>query len=212
MIGIIDYGMGNLFSVAKALERLGADYFISGDPNELWKADGLILPGVGAFQDGMKALQEQGLVELIKSEADVEKPILGICLGMQLLFQESEENGLTEGLGLLQGRVVKFAGITEAGRRYKVPHMGWNHLSFQQPNSPLLKGIDPDFVYFVHSYYVVTEDAAILIASARYEDVVVPAVVGRGRLFGTQFHPEKSSGMGMAILKGFVELVKGADT
>src|SRR3954470_24848440 len=134
MIGIVDYGMGNLFSVSKALERLGADYFISADKNELLNADALILPGVGSFRDAMELLP----AETIKEFAATGKPLLGICLGMQLLFEQSEENGLTEGLGLLPGSVRRFQGRTPEGETYKVPHMGWNRLEFVK-ESPLLK-------------------------------------------------------------------------
>ncbi len=211
MIGIIDYGMGNLFSVSKALERMEVPFFLSGDIEELKKADGLILPGVGAFRDGMKALNENGLAEFILDEAENGTPLFGICLGMQLLFEESEENGLTKGLGILPGRVVRFKGHTKAGLKYKVPHMGWNKLTYHAPESPLLKNIPEDFVYFVHSYYVETDRHDVVLASANY-DVEVPAVVGRGTIFGTQFHPEKSGRAGLAILKRFTDIVKGADS
>src|SRR3954454_8922446 len=149
MIGIVDYGMGNLFSVCKALERLNAEYFISGDKEELLNADALLLPGVGSFRDAMGVLQ----VDTIKEFAASGKPLLGICLGMQLLFEDSDENGLTKGLGLLSGKVRRFPGKTAAGETYKVPHMGWNKLEFVN-ESPLLKGLEEDYVYFVHSYYV----------------------------------------------------------
>ncbi|WP_100333245.1 imidazole glycerol phosphate synthase subunit HisH [Bacillus alkalisoli] len=204
MIGIIDYGMGNLFSVSKALERIGVPYFISQDIEELTlKADGLLLPGVGSFKDAMAILNETGLADYIRSEVK-KKPLLGICLGMQLLFQKSEENGLSEGLGLLEGEVVKFPGITSTGDRYKVPHMGWNHLTVQKP-SPLLTGVPKGHVYFVHSYYVKMEKTSLL-ASCQY-NVEVPAIVGGGNVYGTQFHPEKSSDVGMTILRNFATIV-----
>lgn len=202
MIGIVDYGMGNLFSVSKALERLGADYFISGDKNDLLKADGLLLPGVGAFRDAMERLD----ADTIKGFAASGKPLLGICLGMQLLFEQSEENGLTKGLGLLPGSVQRFPGKTHEGETYKVPHMGWNRLEFVKP-SPLLKNLEEDYVYFVHSYYVSAVNSDVLLAKAQYHEPV-SAVVGRDNIFGMQFHPEKSSKLGMALLNNFLQLVE----
>ncbi|MDP4084063.1 MAG: imidazole glycerol phosphate synthase subunit HisH [Bacillota bacterium] len=198
MIGIVDYGMGNLFSVSKALERLGAEYFISGNREELLSADALILPGVGSFRDAMARLQ----VETVKEFANSGKPLLGICLGMQLLFEESEENGLTKGLALLPGSVRRFPGET-----YKVPHMGWNRLEFVN-SSPLLKDLDEDYVYFVHSYYVDAKEIAdVLLAKTNYHEDVT-AVVGKNNIFGMQFHPEKSSKLGMALLNNFLQLVE----
>ncbi|WP_018921927.1 imidazole glycerol phosphate synthase subunit HisH [Salsuginibacillus kocurii] len=207
MIGIIDYGMGNLHSVSKALERLELDYFLSGDPAELEKADGLILPGVGSFYDGMKILKEEKLDGFIRDWALADKPLLGICLGMQLLFEESEENGPTEGLNLLPGKVRRFSGVTAEGEAYKVPHMGWNKLTFKQPEHTLLQHTEPGHVYFVHSFLVTTSAEEVLIATAEY-DGEVPAVVGKGNTMGTQFHPEKSSFLGMDMLHNFAALVK----
>lgn len=207
MIGIIDYGMGNLYSVSKALERLNCDYVISNDKAQLRQADGLILPGVGSFRDAMHILNETGLSAFIRTAVQEGMPLLGICLGMQLLFEESEENGRTAGLQLLKGRVVRFPGVTVAGETYKVPHMGWNRLQFRHP-SPILAGVEEGYVYFVHSYYVDTDDDSVVLANSTY-DVDVPAVVGNGRVFGTQFHPEKSSTIGMHILQNYVSLVEG---
>ncbi|OLS37905.1 imidazole glycerol phosphate synthase subunit HisH [Bacillus sp. MRMR6] len=201
MIGIVDYGMGNLFSVSKALERLGADYFLSGEKEELLQADALILPGVGSFRDAMERLQ----VDTIKEFAASGKPLLGICLGMQLLFEDSNENGYTKGLGLLPGSVRRFSGETAEGELYKVPHMGWNRLEFVQ-SSPLLKGLEEDYVYFVHSYFVNAENSDVLLAQADYHENV-SAVVGLGNIYGMQFHPEKSSKLGMALLKNFLQMV-----
>lgn len=205
MIGIVDYGMGNLYSLSRALIRLGEPYFISDKEDALAKADGLILPGVGAFRDAMLLLNRKKLTEFIRNYA-AEKPLLGICLGMQLLFDESEEGQLTEGLKLLPGRVVRFSGIDENGVSYKVPHMGWNTLTFRRPNSPLLAGLEPDYAYFVHSYYAQTREPEILIATADYHQDV-PAVVGRGHIFGTQFHPEKSGVFGQSLLANFLSFV-----
>lgn len=207
MIGIIDYGMGNLYSVSKALERMNVQYVISNDVGILNKTAGLILPGVGSFKDAMQILAETGLANFIKEAVNKGKPLLGICLGMQLLFEESEENGPTEGLGLLPGKVIRFSGETAEGEKYKVPHMGWNQIEFHQP-SALLQNLTEGHVYFVHSYYVKTEDLSIIIASSAY-DVDVPAVVGRNHVFGTQFHPEKSSELGLAILKNYLKFVEG---
>ena len=202
MIGIVDYGMGNLFSVSKALERLNADYFISGDKEELLRADALLLPGVGSFRDAMEVLQ----VDTIKEFAATGKPLLGICLGMQLLFEDSDENGLTKGLGLLPGKVRRFPGKNVAGETYKVPHMGWNKLEFVK-SSPLLEGLEEDYVYFVHSYYVSAENSEVLLAKANYHEEV-SAIVGKDNIFGMQFHPEKSSKLGMALLNNFLNLVE----
>ncbi|KAB2329070.1 imidazole glycerol phosphate synthase subunit HisH [Cytobacillus depressus] len=205
MIGIIDYGMGNLFSVSKALERLDTPYFISSKREELLRASGLILPGVGSFKDAMELLEQLDLSSMIKEYVQHGKPLLGICLGMQLLFAESEENGWTKGLSLLPGSVRRFSGISGAGVPYKVPHMGWNRLSFVQP-SPILQSVRENYAYFVHSYYVDTADRSIVIAESSY-DVAVPAVVGRENIFGMQFHPEKSGQLGMELLSNFTGLV-----
>lgn len=207
MIGIVDYGMGNLFSVSKALERLGTDSFISDQPSELAKADGLLLPGVGSFRDAMVLLERLKLDVFLREYTEAGGYLLGICLGMQLLFDESEENGPARGLSLIPGKAVRFAGTDSQGQAYKVPHMGWNRLSFQN-ESPLLAGLEEDYVYFVHSYYVQADDPAAVAASADYFGNV-PAVVGNGRVFGMQFHPEKSGGMGMGLLNKYVELAEG---
>ncbi|RSK28563.1 imidazole glycerol phosphate synthase subunit HisH [Bacillus sp. HMF5848] len=202
MIGIIDYGMGNLYSVSKALERMNYEYVLSDDPVVLRKTKGLILPGVGSFKDAMHILNETGLSTFIKEEVQQGKPLLGICLGMQLLFEESDENGLTKGFGFLPGRVERFP-----EGNYKVPHMGWNKLQFRN-NSQLLDRVEEGHVYFVHSYYVKTNDSDVVLADASYE-VDVPAVVGRNNIYGTQFHPEKSSDIGMAILHNYADIVEG---
>ncbi|MGM7723647.1 imidazole glycerol phosphate synthase subunit HisH [Metabacillus sp. Hm71] len=206
MIAIIDYGMGNLYSVSKALERMNVDYILSPDQAELEKADGYILPGVGAFKDAMSILNETGLTDFIQKVVADGKPLLGICLGMQLLFEESEENGLSKGLSLLPGKVVRIP-ETVGGTTLKVPHMGWNELQIQN-DSPLLQNLSGGHAYFVHSYYVDTEEKDALLATADY-GVDVPAVVGKGNVFGTQFHPEKSSELGLAILKNYIKLVEG---
>ena len=206
MIGVIDYGMGNLFSVAKALERLDVPYFISRDSTKLLQADGLILPGVGSFKEAMELLKQSGLAEMIQEYVQNGRPILGICLGMQLLFQESEENGMTDGLKILPGTVKKFNGTTASGERYKVPHMGWNSLTFLH-SSPIFQNVKEDYVYFVHSYYAATSNKTIILAEATYQREKVPAIVGKGNIFGMQFHPEKSGKLGMALLNNFTRIV-----
>lgn len=198
MIAIIDYGMGNLHSVSKAIERLGHEAAVSSDPAVILGADGAILPGVGAFGDAMANLRETGLDAVVKEYAASGKPLLGICLGMQLLFSESEEHGRHEGLGLLPGRVVRFQGP------YKVPHMGWNELKFLR-ESPLFDGVEPGHVYFVHSYHALPERKEDLLAVTDYHQPVT-AIVGRGNLYGMQFHPEKSGELGRALLERFLKL------
>ena len=201
MIAIIDYGAGNLFSVGNALRYIGAPYEVTSDPAVLERADGLILPGVGAFPDAMGMLEKAGLVPVIRREA-VKKPFLGICLGMQLLFEKGTEFQETGGLGLLPGSVDPI--VTP----YKIPHMGWNHLR-KNGDSPLLKGVpDGSSVYFVHSYMAHTRPENV----SAYADygAAVPALVEKGHLFGAQFHPEKSGETGLAILRNFAGLLGGA--
>lgn len=206
MIGIVDYGMGNLHSVSKALERLDYDYFISEDQATLATADALILPGVGSFKDAMAALKSEMLDQFLTGWANAGKPLLGICLGMQLLYEHSEENGLTAGLALLKGKVRRFSGTTAEGIPYKVPHMGWNKLRYDQDDHELVQNVESGHVYFVHSYVVQDFQDEELIASSNYGGVV-PAVVGKGNVFGTQFHPEKSSDVGMSILRNYAAVV-----
>ena len=201
MIAIIDYGAGNLFSVYNALTYLGLPHEITRDPALIQKADGLILPGVGAFPDAMGMLRETGLLPVIRAEA-VTKPFLGICLGMQLLFERGTEFQETEGLGLLPGSVDRIS------TPYKIPHMGWNHLR-KNGDSPLLKNVpDGSSVHFVHSYMANTPPEFVS-AYAGY-GAEIPALVERGNLFGAQFHPEKSGEVGLAILRNFASLIGGA--
>ncbi|WP_135556262.1 imidazole glycerol phosphate synthase subunit HisH [Paenibacillus cymbidii] len=198
MIAIIDYGMGNLHSVSKAVERLGRVALVTSDEAQIAAADGAILPGVGAFGDAMGYLRETGLREATLRYAASGKPLLGICLGMQLLFASSEEHGRHDGLGLLPGEVVRFQGS------YKVPHMGWNKLSFHQP-SPLFEGLEEGHVYFVHSYHAKPERDSDLLATTDYFQQVT-AIVGRDNVYGMQFHPEKSGELGMRLLGNFLRL------
>jgi glutamine amidotransferase len=202
MIAIIDYGMGNLHSVSKAVERLGYECVVTSDEAQILAADGAILPGVGAFGDAMEQLNATGLKDAVLRYAASGKPLLGICLGMQLLFTSSEEHGEHEGLNLLPGRVIRFQGS------YKVPHMGWNELQFKQP-SPLFDGIDEGHVYFVHSYHAQPDAASDLLATTDYYQPVT-AIVGRGNVYGMQFHPEKSGMVGMQLLGNFLELTGAA--
>jgi glutamine amidotransferase len=200
LIAIIDYGMGNLHSVSKAVERLGYEAEVTSDPERIAAADGAILPGVGAFGDAMDNLRDTGLLEAVKAYARSGKPLLGICLGMQLLFSESEEHGTHLGLDLLPGKVVRLNG------QGKIPHMGWNRLTFHQP-SPVLAGLEEGHVYFVHSYKALPEEPQDLLASTDYYEQVT-AVVGRDNVYGMQFHPEKSGALGMQLLSNFLKLTK----
>ena len=206
MIAIVDYGVGNLFSLASSLSYLGLENRVTRSEADLAAASRIILPGVGAFGDAMEKLTATGLVPALEREAAAGKPLLGICLGMQLLFEESSEYGTHAGLGLLPGRVRALADdLRAAGFACKVPHMGWNALHLCAPACPLLRGTrEGDSVYFVHSYYAVQCESA-LAATAEY-GVQVPAVVARGNVYGCQFHPEKSGAAGPAILKAFAAL------
>lgn len=201
-IAIVDYGMGNLHSVSKAVERLGYEPLVTGERESILGADGIILPGVGAFGDAMEHLRETGLDAVMREAASGTKPLLGICLGMQLLFSRSEEHGLHEGLDILPGKVVRFA-----GGEYKVPHMGWNRLMFEQPDHALLAGLEEGHVYFVHSYHVLPEASSDRLAVTDYGQPVT-AVVGRDSVYGMQFHPEKSGELGMSLLQNFLALTK----
>ncbi|MBO5745736.1 MAG: imidazole glycerol phosphate synthase subunit HisH [Clostridia bacterium] len=201
MIAVIDYGVGNLFSLCSSLKYVGADVVVTGDPEVIKTADKIILPGVGAFEDARKKLAANGLDELIKQRAAAGVPLLGICLGMQMLFEESHEYGVHKGLGLIKGRVIAMKG--KIPETLDVPHMGWNALKFHNP-SPLFKYItEGDCVYFVHSYYADGCEQS-LIASSEY-GIPITAAVQNGNVYGCQFHPEKSGNVGLNILKAFCE-------
>lgn len=201
MIAIIDYGAGNLHSVKNAIDFLGAPCVITGDTQEILSADKVILPGVGAFADAMKSLHKAGLCDAAVEAAKSGKPFLGICLGLHLLFEESEESKGERGLGIFKGRVVR---IPESGG-LKIPHMGWNSIEIKK-ESKILKDIgDEPYVYFVHSYYIEAEDNSIVSASTEYGKKLDIAVE-QGNVFAVQFHPEKSGDTGMKILKNFIEL------
>ena len=200
MIGIIDYGVGNLFSLRSSFEAIGEEVFVSGDKDELRKATGLILPGVGAYADAAQKLRDSGLSEFVREEAEKGKPLMGICLGMQLLFEKSFEYGEHQGLGLLKGQVVSMQGKIPA--ELKIPHIGWNALHITNKDCPLWEDInDGDCVYFVHSYYAENcEDS--LSATTEYGSELTAAVC-KDNIYGCQFHPEKSGAVGMKILRAF---------
>jgi glutamine amidotransferase len=201
MIAIVDYGIGNLRSVQKALERVEAEAIVSGDPAALDAAQGVVLPGVGAFGDGMANLRSRGLVDPVLRQVQAGKPLLGICLGMQLLFEESEEMGRHQGLGLFPGRVVRFP-----EGELKVPHVGWNRLRVQE--NRLLDGIeDGAYAYFVHSYHPLPDIPGDVLAVTEYGGEFA-SVVGRGLVWGAQFHPEKSQEVGLRLLHNFARVVR----
>lgn len=198
-IAIIDYGMGNLSSVAKALDKLGAAPVVTSVPDVIAAADKIVLPGVGAFGDCMKNLNKYGLIDVIHQVIRSRKPFLGICLGLQLLFESSEEDPGISGLAVFPGRVKKIAALG-----LKIPHMGWNSLEFSNP-SPLFRNMsDAPYVYFVHSYHAVPDDLALVGAYTVYGEQVT-AAVGQGNVQAVQFHPEKSGSVGMRIIANFID-------
>ncbi len=198
MIRIVDYGMGNLRSVQKAFEKLGIAAEIVTSPEQIASAEKLVLPGVGAFRDAIHELRRLELVEPIREHIRQDKPFLGICLGLQLLFDVSFEDGEWQGLGVIAGDVVRFPSLPDL----KVPHMGWNNLELTGP-SPLLTGLPTDAsVYFVHSYYVRPQDESVIAARTSY-GVNFTSMIARGNLFATQFHPEKSQKVGLKLLENF---------
>ena len=199
MVGIIDYGVGNLFSLRSSFAAIGVEAFVSGDAGELAKADRLILPGVGAFGDAAEKLRATGLDAFVREQAAAGKPLMGICLGMQLLFEKSYEYGDHEGLGLLKGQVVGMSGRLPEG--LKIPHMGWNALKLEKDAKLLEEG---SYVYFVHSFYA--ENCEDSIAAVTDYGIPITAAVEKGNIFGCQFHPEKSGNVGLAILKKFCEV------
>lgn len=202
MILIIDYGMGNIHSVQKALQAKGAETFVSDSPEEFKKADKLVLPGVGAFGDAMQELSKRRLIAPIMDEARKKKPLLGICLGLQLFFEESEESKDAKGLGLIKGTVKKF----NIAKDLKVPHIGWNQISDFNAECPLLKGVpDNSSVYFCHSYYPEPKDKALAVSSTEY-GIKFASFIWQDNIYGTQFHPEKSQKVGLKIIENFAKL------
>lgn len=205
MIAIIDYGVGNLFSLKSSFAAIGAEVMVTNRKEDIENAGSIILPGVGAFEDAAKKLRESGLVDVIKEQTAKGKPLMGICLGMQLLFEKSYEYGEHEGLGLIKGSVKSITDVIPAD--YKVPHIGWNALEFKK-ESPLFRYIkNGDYVYFVHSFYAADCDKAVS-AVSEY-GAPLTASVESGNIFGCQFHPEKSGSVGLNILRAFAEMKEG---
>jgi len=201
MVAVIDYGVGNLFSLLSSLKAIGADAVITNDVDTIKNADRIILPGVGAFEDAAKKLFESGLHEVIIEEAKNGKPLMGICLGMQLLFERSFEYGEHRGLGLIKGDIMGFDGKID--KSLKIPQIGWNALKLTKKDCPLWKYIkEGDYVYFVHSYFAALSDAT---ASSSEYGIEFTAAVSDGNIYGCQFHPEKSGDVGLNILRGFCE-------
>lgn len=203
MIAIVDYGMGNLRSVSKAFDSQGYSVTVTRDPAQISSANGLVLPGVGAFGNCVRNLTEYGLTEPIKDYIDSGRPFLGICLGLQVLFEESEEAPGVKGLGLIKGKVVRFPDFKKEG--LKVPHMGWNQITIKK-DVPILSGVPQNsWFYFVHSYYPSPEDESVIAVKVDY-GLEFTAAVAKDNIFASQFHPEKSSDLGLRILRNFAAL------
>lgn len=201
MIAVIDYGMGNLGSVSNALKSLGGEVTVTQKSSDLRRADKIVLPGVGAFKDAMDALAGLNLIDSLKSELAADKTYLGICLGLELLFEKSEEGGGCKGLGILKGDVVEFSNVN-----LKVPHIGWNQVSIKKKDCPLLKGIgDNTFFYFVHSYYVRPKDKGMIATVTDYGGEFT-SVIWQDNIYAVQYHPEKSQKMGLKFLENFLKL------
>ncbi|MBQ4629432.1 MAG: imidazole glycerol phosphate synthase subunit HisH [Clostridia bacterium] len=203
MIAIIDYGVGNLFSLKSSFAAIGIEAVVTNDKDVIEKADKIILPGVGAFEDAIKKLKDSGMADVVISEAKKGKPMMGICLGMQLLFDKSYEYGEFEGLGLIKGEIRPISDVID--KNLKIPHIGWNALSFKGEKSPIFKYLkEGDHVYFVHSFYGANCDEST-IATTEYS-AELTAAVEKDNVYGCQFHPEKSGDVGLSILKAFCEL------
>lgn len=203
MIGIVDYGMGNLKSICNALESINEEYLISAYKYDLRKCSGLILPGVGSFKEGMFNLRKDGLYSVVKEVAETGKPLLGICLGMQLLFEKGYEGEETKGIGLLKGKVIKMD-----EEEFRVPNIGWNSLNINKDDK-LVKGLkEESYMYYVHSYYADEYNEEDLVASSDYYGLNIPGIVRRGNIIGVQFHPEKSGEEGIKLLKNFCKICK----
>lgn len=202
MIAIVDYGMGNLRSVQKGFERMGHDATVTRDPKVIGSASKVVLPGVGAFPDCMRNLEEYGLIDAVRRSISSGKPFLGICLGLQLLFTESEEFGISKGLDIVKGKVIRFKG--PAFDALKVPHMGWNNVSIKRRPPALADVPEGSHFYFVHSFYVVPEDKGVIATTTDY-GVEFVSSIWKDNIFAVQFHPEKSQDLGLSILKRFGE-------
>lgn len=216
-ITVIDYGMGNLFNVIRALEAIECDVHVTSEINEIIKAERLLLPGVGAFEDGMKDLKANNLDNAIKEFAQTDRPLLGICLGMQLFMTNSEENGHHDGLNIIKGKVVRFKDPNDHSNNYKIPQIGWNALSppinkrnvldKKHWDNSILKSFDEKlYMYFLHSYYVVSEDEQIILSETSYGRDLFCSVFQKNQIIGCQFHPERSGEQGLEILKNFLTL------
>ena len=210
-VTIVDYGLGNILSVKRGLERCGGDVFVSSSPEEIMHAERLVLPGVGAFPKGIRLLEEKGLTSSLQDYSLQGRPLLGVCLGMQLLFESSDEFTQTMGLGIFRGNVVPIANKDNSGEKIRVPHIGWSPLVGSGPkstwsNSLLKSQRYGSCAYFVHSYKAEVSEQGDLIAYTLYSDEKIPAVVNRGTIYGTQFHPEKSGEVGLGILRNFLHL------
>jgi glutamine amidotransferase len=202
MIAIIDYGMGNLRSVQKGFERMGHEAVVTSEAKTILSASKVVLPGVGAFPDCMRNLREYGLIDVVHESINSGKPFLGICLGLQLLFTESEEFGISKGLDIIKGRVIRFKGPEFS--ELKIPHMGWNSVSIKR-RAPVLQDVpDKSYVYFVHSFHVVPDDKSVIATTTPYGFEFVSSI-WKDNIFATQFHPEKSQALGLSILKRFGE-------
>jgi imidazole glycerol-phosphate synthase subunit HisH len=210
-VSIIDYGVGNLLSVARGLERCGAKVTITSNPKKILSSFRVVLPGVGAFSNGMKELKKNNLDEVVREVADKEVPLLGICLGMQMLLDESEEFGKTKGLGLISGKVIPIPTITIDGNRQKIPHIGWNSLKLSKnyqnwKKTPLAKVQEYEEVYFTHSFMANPSSSKYRLADCLYGGLSIAAFIKKNNIFGCQFHPEKSGKVGLKILKSFINM------
>ena len=212
MLTIVDYGVGNLFNIQKAFQSLGSDVRISNNPEEILNSDRLLLPGVGSYEAGITALKENGIDEVVREFADSGRPMMGICLGMQLMLSASEENGDWPGLDLIEGKVVRFTEPAQTGEPYKIPQIGWNSISKPESldvnwKNSVLESLDTEdtaYVYFLHSYYVIPEDASCVLAETNYGRDTFCSVLMKDNLVGCQFHPERSGKVGLEILNSFI--------
>lgn len=208
-VAIVDYGIGNVFSVGRALEHCGAEAYLTAEPAKIEAADYLILPGVGAFADAMKGLREKNLLDAVKNFCLRDRPFMGICLGMQMMLDSTEEFGHHEGIGLISGRVEAIPDRDATGNRHKLPHIGWNRLIFNEGSSEdkLLSGVESgSYVYFVHSFSASPADQERRIADTEYNGCRISAIIKLGNLYGCQFHPEKSGKVGLNLITNFISL------
>ena len=208
-VAILDYGIGNLLSVKRGFDKVGGDAYIVDTPEGILSADRLVIPGVGAFKKGMEALEDSGFIESISNFAETGKPVMGICLGMQLFLSESEEFGAHGGLNFISGKVQAIPMIGADGRKHKIPHIGWNELIFEESNLQchnILNNVPSGSnAYFVHSYSVVSDDKIHCLAHVDYNGIKIEALIKKDNIYGCQFHPEKSGEVGLTILKNFLQ-------